>query len=252
MLCYTVPVMADTAPVKKTTRRKTSATADSPTEPAVVTASPRNVKVVSQLFTDLLSTIAEDKTSFETLQKEIIEIRESWIKEQARHEEEMRQRDLQEELEHRREREAYEYELAKTRRQAQDEFAEQRAKWEKELQERKEELAKDKVEVETLRKQVAGFETVVAKAVKEAKEELARDLTDQFGTERKLREQEVKAEKEILVLKIQNLTQESERQAREVEILKRALDVATAQLKEIAVKVIESSGSPKPQTSLES
>lgn len=243
--------MNDTAtPVKRITRKKTSATPS--VEPPIVSATPRNVKVVSELFTELISTIDEDKTSFDTLQKEILEIRESWTKEQARHETAVKERDQQEELERRREREAYEYELGKTRKQVQDEFAERKAKWEKELLERKEELEQDKKELVALRGQVAGFEKEIERAVKEVRDILSKELTEQFATEKRLSEQEVKAERELLELKNQNLTAESERQAREVEVLKKALEVATVQLKDIAVKVIESSGTTKPSIVSES
>ena len=237
--------MNDTsAPAKRATRRKASATA-TPVEPAIVSATPRNVKVVSELFADLLSTISADKASFDTLQKEILEIRESWLKEQVRHEAQLAERDQQEELERRREREAYEYEARKMRKQQEDEFAEKKARWEKELQERKDELIKDKAELEALRKQVTGFEVEVAKAIKEACGALERDLKAQFIAEKNFREQEVKAEKELLTLKLANLTQENTRAATEIETLKKALEVATVQLKEIAVKVIESSGQTK-------
>lgn len=47
----------------------------------------------------------------------------------------------------------------------------------------------------------------------------------------------------MLNLRIENLAQENSRQAREVELLKKALEEATRQLKDVAVKIIESSTS---------
>mgnify|MGYP001568907884 CR=1 FL=1 len=52
-----------------------------------------------------------------------------------------------------------------------------------------------------------------------------------------------KAEKEILALKIESLTANNERQVKEIESLKRAMEEARRQIKEIAVKVIESGSS---------
>ena len=78
------------------------------------------------------------------------------------------------------------------------------------------------------------------KAVAEAQEILQEELVYKFETERKLKEQENKSEKDILNLKIANLTSENNRLNGEIGILKKALEEATRQVKEIAVKVIES------------
>lgn len=90
---------------------------------------------------------------------------------------------------------------------------------------------------------VRGFESEKEKAVTKA---LQKELTSAFETEKKLREQEFKAEKELLNLKISNLIIENSRQANEIETLKKALDDTTRQIKEVAAKVIES-GSPQPK-----
>ena len=59
-------------------------------------------------------------------------------------------------------------------------------------------------------------------------------------------DQEQKSEKELLAFKITNLTQENARQSQEIITLKKSLENATAQLKDVAVKVIESSGNKAP------
>lgn len=51
-------------------------------------------------------------------------------------------------------------------------------------------------------------------------------------------------------MKVANLEAENSRLNKEIEILKKSLDEATRQVKEIAVKVIES-GQPKPQPAQE-
>lgn len=88
---------------------------------------------------------------------------------------------------------------------------------------------------------------------KEAESILEKILTEKFSNEKVLREQEIKAEKELLNLKITNLTAENARQTKEIESLKNALDEATKQIKEVAVKVIESgSTNYKPPSITES
>lgn len=232
-----------TTTVKKTTRaRKTSVSADS-SPMAKPDALIKSIKTYEESFVNLLNTISISKEEFSFLQKEITGARETWVKEQQDHEREVVERNQQEEVARKREAETYTYEAALIRKKAEDEFLERKAKWEKELTSKKEELQEDKEELESLRKQVLGFDAQIARAVKEATDMLKQDITDAFITEKKMREQEVKAEKELLGLKITNFTQENSRLTSEVALLKKSLEEATSQLKEVAVKVIESSNS---------
>lgn len=243
--------MSDTATtlVKKTTRtRKTSALPSETTSDMIASPLLKTIKSKEEAFTHLLEKVTSVKEEFEQLQKNIKETTEAWIKEQKDHDIQLQERNTQEEITQKRERETYEYETMLKRRQTEDEFLEKKHKWEKELQERKEELENDKKELENLRKQVAGFEEEVGIAVKEATSILQKDLTEQFANEKKLREQEVKAEKDLLTLRITNLSQENSRQAQEIEALKKSVDDATRQLKEVAVKVIESASQPPKNT----
>ena len=102
-----------------------------------------------------------------------------------------------------------------------------------------------------LREKVAGFETEMTKAVKEAQTNLVKEMEAEYTTERKLREQEIKSEKEILNLKINSLVSDNARLTAEVESLKKALDEAARQVKEIAVKVIEGRAAKQTNTSEE-
>jgi len=243
---------SSTTGVKKTTKaRKTSVVpqeAASVTKP--VSSSVKNLKVYEDAFIDLLRSINTAKEEFIALQREIDEVRESWDKEQKNHELAIIERNQQEEIARKRESETYTYETALARKKAEDEFLEKKAKWERELDERKEVIAKEKEELEFLRKEVDGFEEEKEEAVKEASLKLQKELTDRFLTEKKLREQEVKSEQELLALKITNLTSESSRQANEIALLKKSLENATMQLKDVAVKVIESSNPPAKLSSM--
>lgn len=245
--CKIPNTMSDTTTAtKRTTRRKTAAQAE-PLLPelklssAVSSLSSKETADQEGKFMDLIGAISKTKEEFVSLQKEIFQIKEVWAREQEEHVRSITERDQEEDLTRKREKETYQYETAKNRRQEEDEFAEKKLKWEKDLQARRDELQKEKEELLILRKQVSGFEAELGKAVKEGKLSLQKELTDQFASEKKLREQEIKSEKELLGLKIQNLSQENTRQSQEVEALKKALENATAQLKDVAVRVIESS-----------
>lgn len=232
-----------TSTVKRTTRaRKTAVSSAESSSVVKPIAQPKNLKLYEESFGNLLNAVNTAKEEFVDLQKEIEETKEAWVKEQKDHDILIQERNQQEEIVRKRENETYNYETTLKRRQQEDEFLEKKTKWEKELQDRKDEIAKEKEELGMLRKEVAGFEGEKEKAVKEAIAVLQKELQAAFATERKLREQEVKAEKELLALKITNLTQENTRQANEMTALKKSLENATAQLKDVAVKVIESSG----------
>lgn len=195
--------------------------------------------VLLKIFTDLQS-------EFELLQKDITQTKESWIAEQKAHIKEIEAQNIQEELERKRKQETYEYETARKRKQEEDMFADKKANWEKQLKDQQETLDKEKAELLELRKMIDGFEMEKGKAVNQAQEILQKELTSKSETERRSREQEIKAEKDILNLKITNLTAENNRLNSEIANLKRALEEATRQVKDIAVKVIES-GTTLPQ-----
>lgn len=219
---------------KKITRRRAKAS-NIEEETTSTPLSPKVLNPISEAFTDLINKITQYRSLFEKLQKEIEEIKLAWLKEQK-----------DREVERSREKESYDYEIQRQRKLDQDAFNDKKATWEKELQDQKDTLAKDKKELEQLRILVANFDKEKENAIKEATDALLRQLTSQFETASKLKEQEVKSEKEILSLKIANLTAENSRQSQEIAALKQALDEATRQVKEIALKVIEGRTPPTP------
>lgn len=237
--------MAKATTIKTTTKAKKTPLTTPTASADISTPSPATpaVQTITEAFNELLSKIHQSQAEFERLQREIIQIKQSWEQEQKGHQLELVQQRQQEELERRREREAYEYELTRNRKIAEDELAYQKAAWTRELQEQKDAIEKDRQELSQLRTQVTAFEAEKIKAVKEAQAILERQLTEKFENEKKLREQEMKSDKELLNLKVASLSEQNAKQAKEVESLKRALEEATRQVKDIAVKVIESGGS---------
>lgn len=230
--------MVDTdTPVKKTRTRKAPAVL-SPTETSGVIASFKNS------FDELFKQIKESQTAYENLEKEITETKQLWVKEQKEHEVIVAEAARQEEIVRKRDAETYAYETELTRKKAEDFFKDKLAGWEKELAERKEELVKDKKELEELRRQAGQFPLEKDKAIKDALAVSQKELSEKTAGENRLREQEFNAQREILNLKIANLAEEKIRLNKEIEELKRLLEEAQRQLKEVAVKVIEAGGNP--------
>lgn len=244
--------MADsTSAAQKTTRArritKSQADASSKTQPSA----PSQPTDFSQTINQLISQINQIQTEFENIQKEIVQAKERWIKEQKNHETEIVQRETQEDQNRKIEQEIYEYELLRRRKKAQDEFDDRKQEWQKELLSRKEEIEQDKRELAELRKRVEDFDRQILQATQSAQDQLQKELTQKFETDKKLTEQEFKSEKEILTLRIENLVAQNSQQTAEINSLKKALEDATRQLKEIAVRVIDASG-PAAKTSHQS
>lgn len=206
------------------------------------TATPPLTKPLVQVcdsLAGLMSATEKAKREITELQEKVVETQKTWADEQKEHDKMILGRDKEEELARKREIDEYGYQTKVTRRKVEDDFNEKRLAWERDLQQKKDEIAEEKKELTELRARVGSFDTELQKTIKEAQNSLAKELEEKYTNERKLREQEVKSEKEILNLKITSLTVENNRQGAEITALKKALDEATLQIKEIAVKVIE-------------
>lgn len=235
--------------VKKPIRAKKAPSVSLTSATDDLSVSLKSVKALSSSFDALIDEIAKAKQDFSELLAEVSSTRELWLKEQKQYEKESLDKEQEVERKRKRDEEDYDYQIGLERKKAEDEFAEKRNKWEKELLERKEQLARDQEELEELRHQVLDFPKGQEKAVKEALANLQKELEERRENERRLQEQEEKNEKEILNLKISGLTAENSRLASELALLRKSLDQATQQVKDIAVKVIESGG-PKPSSEL--
>ncbi len=238
-----------TSTTKKVVRRKTT-TAEASAASLIPTPSAQTLDHL-ETFNDLIEKITKAREGYEKLQKEIAEAKLAWNKEQQEYQQKLNESNQQQEITRKREQETYDYETARKRKTAEDEFNEKEALWERELVARKDELAKEKAELEDLRKRVIAFDADKEKAIKQATEALYKELESRFAAEKKFTDQQNRSDQELLKLRIENLTVENARQSKEIEILKKALDEATAQVKDIAVKVIESrkpAPPPPPQS----
>ena len=235
-------------PIKATSRSKKTAEITVPEENGMAeTVTVVKTTAKTDPFTLLIKEVTDLQSESDRLQKAIAQTKEAWISEQKARQQEIEQRNSLEELNRKREQETYEYETARKRKKEEDEFTDQKTSWEKNLKEQQEVLEKERAELLELRKLVAEFDGEKEKVVAEAQEVLQKELVTKFETERKLREQEQKSEKDLLNLKIANLTGENNKLNTEIEVLKKTLEEATKQVKDIAVKVIESG--TKPQSS---
>lgn len=232
-------------PIKSTAKTKKSTASFVPEETVLETAPAVKTTAKSDSFAAIIKSIFELQSEFEVLQKEISQTEEAWLVEQKIHKKDLEDRNIAEDLERKRSKEAYEYEVARKHKQEEDEFADKKASWEKDLREQQEILRKEKEELLELRRLVAGFESEKAKAVAGAQQALQTELLAKFDIERKLSEQEDQAEKNLLNLRITNLTMENNKLNTEIEALRKALGEATRQVKDIAVKVIESGTKPQ-------
>lgn len=243
--------MDDTAtPVKKTIRARKTVVKDIVDQIEGDIYSPQATpsdNIVKQLD-EIAEKISQSKFEYERLQKEIAQTKEAWVKEQQDYQRGIEEKSRLEELKRKQEEELYQYELFRKHKVAEDEFKDKKMDWDRSLQEQKDVIEEERKELPELRVLAENFEKEQQKAVREAEEILQKQLTSEFENEKKLKEQEVKAEKDIFNLKINNFSEENKRLSLEVDTLKKAIDQATSQVKEIALKVIESRSNPtKPQ-----
>lgn len=235
--------MTDTTSAAPKTTRTKRVTKAKPAAPFQTQPSdPIEPTSISQTINELTVEFKKIQTEFENLQKEITDTKEKWIKEQKDHESEMVQRNLQEEQNRKIQQEIYEYELSRNHKKAEDDFNDQKDKWQKELFSKREEIERDKMELAELRKAVENFDYQISEAVKASQAMLQKELTEKFETEKKLKLQESNSEKAILSLRVENLVDQNSKQTAEIQLLKKALDDASRQLKEIAVRVIDAGG----------
>ena len=174
------------------------------------------------LFTQLTDQIRQLQDDYNALLKQIADTKDNWIREQ----------------------ETYDYENKRTHKQAEDEFTDRRVLWEKQLTEQRQAIELERKEVAELRKTVAVFPDEKDKAIKQAVIDTQKQITEKYDFDKKLSSQEHKSEIDLLHLKISNLTADNSRLQTELEIAKKTLTETNQQVKDIAVRVIDSH---KPQ-----
>lgn len=137
--------------------------------------------------------------------------------------------------------EEYQYQLKMKKLRDMDEWSEELRKHERTLKEEKEVRVQMETELADLRKQVASFATELDNAVKEAVTRTIAEQKKEAQIAQNFAKQEAQAVERIAALKIASFEATVKSQSQEIAELKRQLENATRQVKDIAVSVIESS-----------
>ncbi len=176
--------------------------------------------------------IEVQKQEEEKFGAEIAERRAAWEEEQKRYEGQLKK-------ERSREEEEYAYQKNLRVRREKDAFAEEKRVWEQDMQVKKQLHAQQVAELEELRKRAAQFPVELDKAVKSAVAQAVAQEKKDAQIRQNFAKQEWDSRQQLSALKVSSLEQTVKAQASEIEELKRQLEKATGQVKDIAVKVIE-------------
>jgi hypothetical protein len=187
------------------------------------------IKVQAGMLKRMVEVQKQEEEAFES---EMAEKRTTWAQEQRTYEEGLKKQRSREEDE-------YNYERTLRLKREKDAFDEEKRAWERDMQEEKKKHAQQQEVFDDLQKRAAQFPTELDKALKAA-------VADALALERKdsqnrqnFSKQEWDSKQQIATLKIASLEQTVKDLLKEKEELKRQLESATQQVKDIAVKVIE-------------
>jgi uncharacterized membrane-anchored protein YhcB (DUF1043 family) len=183
----------------------------------------------------VIGTLEQDKRDLEL---SIETVKKQWETEKADREA-GRQRDE----------ETYTYNLARKRRDDEETYAQKTKDREAKLAEREAALAEREQSAKALTDQVEAFPAQLEAAVKAAREETTKELKAQSGSELQQTKQQLEHEKSILALKLQSAEASIAAQSKQIADLQRQLDGSSAQLKEMAVAVIQSKNAAPAATS---
>lgn len=220
-----------------------------------------NIKVEADTLAALILSQKEKRQQFETdtakrkadLDDEILEQKTTWEKERRTYELTKKEEGERLQKERKREEEDYRYNLTLSRKKDADvytankealdkELAERKSQFEKDIAEREKALTAAEGELQTLRTEATGFDAKLAGTVQQAEERLTASLQRENDFERKLL---LKENEGILQLKDQTIGTLQQRIKELEDMLKQQQSKAEAadkNVKDIAIKAIESSG----------
>ena len=166
------------------------------------------------------------------LQNQMEEVKKKWTFEEKRLQDDFQQKKNDQETKRQREEEEHKYNLSISRKKENDQYQIEKERQDRILKEREKEIA-------TMEKQVAEMPTLIAVKIKEAEENLTKDLSAKYQLQ--IKELAVSRENEakIAEIKIANLETIIKNQAEEISGLKSELLKVNAMIKEMAVSAIE-------------
>ncbi len=216
----------------------------------------RELKEAIEVEKGMLEELYKVKAEAESLEALILTNRQS--KEKLEEELAERKAALEKEItntkeEWKREQEEYEYNLKIKRRNEEDAYQQKKQKQEKELKEQKIEFEKSisdrenavkekEEELERLRKEVDSFDQVIAQKIKETREAVTDQMQKEFDYKQKLDVKDLESEISLHKQTIESLKVKVEEQQNYINSLSNRTEFATQQVKDIAMKAIENSG----------
>ena len=116
------------------------------------------------------------------------------------------------------------------------------------MAERRKALEEQEEELASLRKQAAEFDTRLQKAVEETEKAVSERLNREFDYTQKLQAKDLEAELKLSKQEIDSLRAKIKEQQELISSLSSKSDTATQQVKDIALKAIETTGSRQFQS----
>ncbi len=184
-----------------------------------------------------------------------------WKREQASHDEQVKERNDKAKKEREREQEEYAYLLKLNRKRDEDiykakkewlekDLAATREAQEQELAQREKAVGAREEELSSLREQVESFPKQLDKAIAEARLAARKEAEKEAKVTRDLREKEISGEKQVADLRIETLTNKVEELEARIKELNRQVEGATTKVQQISIKAIEGAEGRKALSAL--
>lgn len=204
----------------------------------------------------LLLAQKEKKVEFETemeekkslFEQEMKVARENWQSEKQKFEELLKEQKAEKEKLRKREEEEYNYNLSVQRKKEENAYQEKKAMLEKEIEIKEKEWQEKEAEFQRLQQEVEKFPKEVEGAVKQAKEDVTKELSSKHKYEVDLSKNETDGEIKLMKQTIQTLESKIKEQTAFIDQLTKKSDHAAEQVKDIAVKAIEGASNRSKQS----
>ncbi|MEA5574252.1 hypothetical protein [Calothrix sp. UHCC 0171] len=211
------------------------------------------IDVLTQEHQEKLKNLEQDTGSKrEILEKEILQTRKDWQKEQIRFDEALQADNELQMKQRQQENEEYAYQLENTRKINSDAYEAKKRNLERDLQENAQEKEKNWAEREKVlkanqplfaeyQKKVAAFPAELEEVVKKAREEAIKETTQKAKIEADLFDKEWEANKQSYELKIKSLEETIQKQTEQIESITVQLQATLKQAQDLAMRAFDGS-----------
>jgi len=173
------------------------------------------------------------------LQHQMEEVKNRWLDEEKKFENEFKQKKIDLEIKHQRDEEEYKYNFSIARKKEHDEYLVDKIARENAIAEQETKITDRKKEIAEMEKQISEMPTLIERKVKEAEENLTKDLAGKYQTQIKELSINKEHSAKIAEIKIANLEATIKNQIEEISGLKLELSKVNSMIKEMAVSAIE-------------